>query len=122
MSDDHQAPAPWHITHLPAPPAAQYHPDPATDRQMQYLADRMAAVEACLGEGTRRMDSMQKELSDNTAITTEVREILGTAKGAFRFFSAVGTVIKWLGGIATAVGTIYALIYMATHGGRMPGE
>ena len=114
--------ATWQITHLPAPPARDYHDDPTTDRQLAWLADRMTAVESCLAQGTERMGAMQTELTANTATTEEVRDILGAARGFFRFCSAAGTVLKWVGGISGAIAAIYTGWHMLTHGGSPPGK
>ena len=114
--------ATWQITHLPAPPARDYHDDPTTDRQLAWLADRMTAVESCLAQGTERMGTMQAELSANTDVTNEVRDILGAAKGFFRFCSAAGVVLKWVGGLAGAAMAIYTGWHMITHGGKPPGQ
>lgn len=122
MSDHDQSPAVWHLTHLPAPPAPDLHPDPRTELQLKYLADRLTAVEACLGVGTDRMDTMNAELAANTVVTHEVRGILVAAKGAFTVLGWIGLVVKWVGGIATALAAIYTIFYMATHNGRLPGD
>lgn len=116
-----EKPAVWHLTHLPPPPTRDFHPDPQTNLQMAWLADRMTAVEACLAQGTESMISMQTELSANTATTMEVRNILGAAKGFFKFCSAFGVLLKWVGGLAGAAAAIYTVGYMLTHGGKPPG-
>lgn len=117
----HDKPAVWHLTHLPAPPARDFHPDPETNRQMKWFADRLTAVEACLAQGTESMIGMQTELTANTATTEEVRDILGAAKGFFRFCSAAGTVLKWVGGISGAIVAVYTGWHMLMHGGKPPG-
>ena len=122
MMDEQHTPTVWHMTHLPAPPAPDLHPDPRTDMQLKYLADRLTAVEACLSVGTDRMVSINAELAANTAVTNDVRAILAAAKGAFTVLGWLGVVIKWVGGIATAVAAIYTIFYMATHNGRLPGD
>lgn len=114
--------ATWQITHLPAPPAREYHDDPATDRQLAWLADRVTAMESCLAQGTERMGAMQTELTTNTATTEEVRDILGAARGFFRFCSAAGVVLKWIGGLAGAAAAIYTGWHMIMHGGKPPGS
>lgn len=114
-------PSETRVNILPAPPPRDYHPDPQTDRQMAWFADRLTAVEACLAQGTERMGAMQHELTANTATTEEVRDILGAAKGFFRFASAAGTVLKWVGGIAGAIAAIYTGWHMLMHGGKPPG-
>lgn len=111
----------WHLTVLPPPPERHFHPDPATDMQLKYLSDRVTAIEACLSQGTERMGAMQTELTANTATTTEVRDILGAARGFFKFCSSAGTVIKWVGGLAGAATAIYVALYTVLHGGQPPG-
>lgn len=81
----------------------------------------MRDVQACLVKGDSRMGQLETELQTNSQVTGEVRDILTTAKGAFRFFGLVGVVIKWVGGLATAAVALYTVIYMATHGGKPPG-
>ena len=55
------------------------------------------------------------------SLKTPVRDILGAAKGFFRFASAAGTVLKWVGGIAGAIAAIYTGWHMLMHGGKPPG-
>ena len=51
---------------------------------------RLAAIETSLAQGRQRMDRMQTELTVNTEITAEVRDLLNSFKGGFR-------VLGWLG-------------------------
>ena len=39
----------------------------------------------------------------NTSITQEIKQILDTARGAFKFFGILGDIIKWTLGIGAAV-------------------
>lgn len=89
--------------------------------QQAEVAVAMRAVEECLRKGESRMGTMETELTTNSKVTVEVRDILSTAKGAFKFFGILGLVIKWVGGIAAACTSLYVLFYMATHGGKPPG-
>lgn len=107
---------------LRQPPADDLHADPVTARQMRYLADRITDMEMQLGAGSERMAAIERDLKANTETTMEVRDILGTAKGAFKFFGALGVVLKWLGGLAGAAVAIYTVVHMATHGGKPPGS
>lgn len=49
-----------------------------------------------------RMDRLDAGLQQNTAVTQEVKDILDTAKGAFRFFSSFGNVLKWILGLGAS--------------------
>lgn len=82
--------------------------------------DRLAAIEARLLEGSARMDRMQAELSANTAITVQVRDLLQTLRGGLRLLGWLGVAAKWIGGIAAAVTAVWALIHAAIHSGRPP--
>lgn len=82
--------------------------------------DRLAAIEARLAQGGDRMDTIEKQLEANTAVTIEVRDILDAIKGGFKFLGWLAIAAKWLGMLAGAAASIYALWYSITHGGRPP--
>ena len=70
---------------------------------------------------------MESQLKANTEITNEAKakidevyNILDTAKGAFKFFSILSTVMKWLGIIAAAITAIWVFVHQITHGGSLP--
>lgn len=60
---------------------------------------------------------IKKELAENTTVTTEVKDILTAARGAFKFFEVLGKVLKWLGIVAAAITAILGLSHMISHGG-----
>lgn len=82
--------------------------------------DRLAGIEARLLEGSARMDRMQAELSANTAITVQVRDLLQTLRGGLRLLGWLGIAAKWIGAIAAAVTAVWALVHAAIHSGRPP--
>lgn len=64
----------------------------------------------------QRMDRMDAGLQQNTAVTQEIKEILDTAKGAFRFFGHMGNALKWVLGFgAAALGFWVALKDFRSH-------
>ena len=64
----------------------------------------------------QRMDRMDAGLQQNTAVTQEIKEILDTAKGAFRFFGHMGNALKWILGFgAAALGFWVALKDFRSH-------
>lgn len=59
-----------------------------------------------------RMDRMEQILVKNTEMTAEVVEILDSGKAAFNLLRNVGNFAKWVGGIATAIVGVWALIHL----------
>lgn len=116
MNDVHHS----QLGHHPAGPEIE--PDPTlTDQQrIRVLEAGHRLLVAQQAEVAVAMRSVQTELSTNSAVTVEVRDILSAARGAFKFFGWLGLVIKWVGGIAAACTSLYVLAYMATHGGKPP--
>lgn len=102
-------------------PGQDLNADPVTARQMRYLADRITDMESQLEAGAERMTAIERDLKTNTETTMEVRDILGAAKGAFKFFNGLGLVLKWLGGLAGAAVALYTLWHMVRNGGKPPG-
>lgn len=82
--------------------------------------DRLACIEARLLDGSARMDRMEAELSANTAITVQVRDLLQALRGGLRVLGWLGVAAKWIGGIAAAVTAVWALIHALIHSGRPP--
>lgn len=91
------------------------------DLQLEYLAKLIGNVEDRQTEAVGRMDTMQRELTANTEVTTEVRELLSAAKGGLKVIGGIGTIAKWIGGIGAAGVSIYTVYHMLTHGGKPPG-
>jgi hypothetical protein len=78
--------------------------------------DRIASIEQQLRDGKERMDAMQAELSDNTTVTREIREMLDMGRAGLRVLGALGAVAKWLGAIAMGIGSIWALVQAVKTG------
>jgi hypothetical protein len=74
------------------------------------------AIEQQLTDGAQRMDRMQQELSDNTAVTVEVRDYLVMGRAGLRVLGALGAVASWLGKIAVAVGAVWGAVYAIKNG------
>lgn len=82
--------------------------------RVEHFDDRLSAVENTL-------EQISKELKANTEVTSEVRNMLDAARGAWRVLDGLGKLAKILGGIAAACAAIYTAIYMLFHHGRGPG-
>ena len=83
---------------------------------------RLDAIENQLREGAQRMDGMQTELTRNTEVTTEVRDLLAAYKSGMRVLAGLGKVAVWVGKLAAAGAAISAFWYAITHGGQPPGK
>lgn len=81
----------------------------------QQAAERLA-------KGDARMARLEAGLEENTAVTTQVRDLLTAFQGGFKVLGWLGTGLKFVGGLAVACTAIYTALYMATHGGQLPGD
>jgi len=70
--------------------------------------DRFMEIEQRLDAGAKRMDRIETKLDDNTAATSEVLEILRSAKGFFRVLGYLGTFTKWVVTICAGVAAVFA--------------
>lgn len=84
--------------------------------QMADVTLSLQEMTRCLEAGTSKMAAVQAELLVNTATTTEVREILHTARSGIKFLGGIGLVIRWLGYMAAAFGAVYAFWHLIAHG------
>lgn len=76
--------------------------------KLQYeLATHVERIDKALVESSEmtdgRMDRLDASLQQNTAVTQEIKDVLDTAKGAFRMFGWLGDGLKWALGIGGAV-------------------
>ena len=83
---------------------------------------RLRSIEARLDAGARRMNAMQTELTANTAVTTEMRDILDAVRSGLQVLGALGKLAVWIGKLAAAGAAVSALWYAITHGGQAPGR
>ncbi len=90
------------------------------DERLAAGDERMQKIEQSLKEAAQVTGKIEDDLHRNTQATTEVLDILAAAKGAFRFFGAVGSVARWTGGIAAALLAVWGLV-IAALGGNTPG-
>lgn len=94
----------------------------ASDAAIAALQKDMAAVKKRLDAGAERMNAMQTELTANTAVTTEVRDILDAVRSGLKVLGGLGTFASWVGKLAAAAAAISAAWYAFTHGGTPPGK
>ena len=90
-------------------------------RQMAEITVALQDVSRCLEAGTSKMSGLERELSDNSSTTREVRDILSTARLGFRVLGGLGTAVRWFGYLASAGAACYVAWHMIVNGGRPPG-
>jgi hypothetical protein len=81
----------------------------------------LANVQRQLASGDLRMNSIESELRNNTAITADVKALLDAARVGLKVIGWLGTAATWLGKIAAAVGAVYAAWQLIKHG-NPPGK
>jgi len=84
------------------------------------MAQNIEKIERSMASSSKavddRMDRIDAGLQQNTSVTQEVKDILDTAKGAFRVFGWMGNALKWgLGLGAAALGFWVALKDFRMH-------
>ena len=82
---------------------------------LQYLAGCLERVDARLDRGSERMDLMQAELSKNTQVTTEVRELLELGRAGFKVLGFLGRATIFLGKATVAIGAIGGGLLALAH-------
>lgn len=63
--------------------------------------------------GAMRMDSIERRLEENTAITTQVKDLLEvqtTVRLGYKAARGLGNFVVWAGGIVLAIGGAWAYI------------
>ena len=68
----------------------------------------------------RRTIRLEESMEKNTAITTEVRDMLDTGKALFRLAGWVGNAVRWAGYLAGACLAVWGFWILVKHGGRPP--
>ena len=84
---------------------------PIPDRRVtdRGLGGRVLTIEEQLTQGAERMDKHEELLTENTAATKEVLEIVTMAKSFFKVLGHIGNGVKWLAGLTTAGGVLYSV-------------
>ena len=74
--------------------------------RMSRIEDSVTAVNACIKANNDaalvHRIKFEKTLEENTQATADILDIITAAKGFFKVASAVGSVVKWVTGIAAA--------------------
>jgi hypothetical protein len=73
-------------------------------------------LEAAIAEVRKEQESIRAELKINTETTAKIKDLteemvdlFTAAKGAFKVLGWIGTLVKWIGGIAIACAGLWGL-------------
>jgi chromosome segregation ATPase len=89
--------------------AAVFDANRQLEGRLDGVRQQVVEIHEQLAEGGRRMQSLDKELSENTRTTSEMRDMFDTAKKGLRILGGIGAALKWLSAIAGAVAAVYTL-------------
>jgi len=68
-----------------------------------------AAPERLL-EIERRLAALEASMVVNTELTREIRDVIAAARLGLRVLGALGTLVRWIGGLAAAALAIWGLV------------
>lgn len=73
------------------------------EKQLDGMHDRITSVEQSVTDNTRITSSVRED-------TRELLDIIKSVKGGFKVMGWLGAALKWAGGIAAAFAGIYAFV------------
>jgi hypothetical protein len=96
-------------------------------RQLAEITTSLRSINGRFAHGTDRMDGMQKtmgemqkELTANTSVTTDVRDLLDAGRSGLKVLGWLGAAAKWIGGMAAAALAVWGLWTAIKSGGPKP--
>lgn len=96
-------------------------PDEYRDAMLRVVLTHVRLANDQLAEGTleraaqgRRMTALETAVTDNTALTVEIRDWLSTGRGFFKVLGWIGKAVKWS---IPVLASIYGAYWTWTHGG-----
>lgn len=97
---------------------------PVSHHDLSKIHELLEAHQALFTVGHQRMNDIQAEqavqkeaIAENTAITTDVRDILAAVKTGLKVLGGLGIAARWVGWMAAAATTVWGLIQAITHQG-----
>jgi len=72
------------------------------------------ATDQWRAEMQAKIERLEAKLDENTSLTRELKDILQTLRGGWRFMGWIGRAVKWCVGLATGA---YGLWTLFTHNG-----
>jgi len=82
--------------------------------QLNRFEGRLAEGDARMGRIETMINVNNNSLAQNTADTAEILQIMNDTKTAFKMIGHLGMAIKWVAGIAVAIGSVW-LIFRDLH-------
>ena len=72
------------------------------------------ATDQWRAEMQAKIERLEAKLDENTSLTRELKDILQTLRGGWKFMGWIGRAVKWCVGLATGA---YGLWTLFTHNG-----
>lgn len=72
------------------------------------MADRLQAIERQMAFHAECLEKNSKDTEKIKEDTREIRELMELGRTAFKLLDYTGRALKWIGGIAAAIGGAYA--------------
>ena len=93
-------------------PHAEYDHRRHTDvaQRLNDGEDRMTNIESCITSLRNDHAALRLELTENTALTRDIRNILETGRTFFRMVRWIGVLARWLAPIIVAWSALWAMI------------
>lgn len=88
--------------------------------QLAEIAQSLEQINGRFVRDSDRMDTMQRELSENTAVTTDVRDVLDAGRSGLKVLGWLGQAAKWLGVLAASALSVWGLWAAIKSGGPKP--
>lgn len=80
----------------------------------------LSNIQRQLATGDLRMNAIETELRNNTALTADIRALLEAARLGLRVLGTIGTVVQWAAKVVGGVAAIYAAWQLIRHGNSKP--
>ena len=82
----------------------------STDQPYSELVKAVAEIQQVQKAIQDEQKAIREDLAKNTSSTAELVDLFMTAKGAFRLLGWIGSAVKWVSGIAIAIGVLFAIL------------
>lgn len=75
------------------------------------IPGQLDAINVRLDKGDVRMDRMESSITENTSLTKEIKDLMEIGRAGFKVLGWIGIAAKWIGAIAAAGASVYALFH-----------
>ena len=88
--------------------------------QIASIALNQEAIDQRVGRLEKGQGDILTELQANTAITSDIKDLMEAARGTKKFAGWAKQGLVYVAAVLGAVVGIYGALYALTHGGKLP--